>query len=163
MTNAEARFIKSLRPRKPEGSLGRTAQDVHLDSHTAPELCFPEQRTNGYMWYLCRGFGSPRLWQSPGEIRRGRWGWALIFGRIVLLLSFPQRLLFGHCLCDFASHSCWTAVPNGYRRLDSGSRGSAYALCVVRVVIFSLTPPSLPIGPPPSFFVSSLTAVDSCV
>ena len=40
MTNAEARFNKSLRPRKPEGSLGRTAQDVHLDSHTAPELVF---------------------------------------------------------------------------------------------------------------------------
>ena len=39
MTNAEARFNKSLRPRKPEGSLGRTAQDVHIDSHTAPELC----------------------------------------------------------------------------------------------------------------------------
>ena len=39
MTNAEARFSKSLRPRKPEGSLGRTAQDIHLDSHTAPELC----------------------------------------------------------------------------------------------------------------------------
>ena len=38
MTNAEARFSKSLRPRKPEGSLGRTAQDGHLDSHTAPEL-----------------------------------------------------------------------------------------------------------------------------
>ena len=35
MTNAEARFNNSLRPRKPEGSLGRTAQDVHLDSHTA--------------------------------------------------------------------------------------------------------------------------------
>ena len=30
----------ALRPRKPEGSLGRTAQDGHLDSHTAPELCF---------------------------------------------------------------------------------------------------------------------------
>ena len=28
MTNAEARFNKSLRPRKPEGTLGRTAQDV---------------------------------------------------------------------------------------------------------------------------------------
>ena len=40
MTNAKARFNKSLRPRKPEGSLGRTAQDVHLDSHTAPELWF---------------------------------------------------------------------------------------------------------------------------
>ena len=38
MTNAEARFNKSLLPRKPEGSLGQTAQDVHLDSHTAPEL-----------------------------------------------------------------------------------------------------------------------------
>ena len=37
-TNAEAWFNKSLRPWKPEGSLGRTAQDVHLDSHTAPEL-----------------------------------------------------------------------------------------------------------------------------
>ena len=39
MTNAETRFNNSLRPRKPEGSLGRTAQDVQLDSHTAPELC----------------------------------------------------------------------------------------------------------------------------
>ena len=37
-TNAEAWFNKSLRPRKPEGSLGQTAQDGHLDSHTAPEL-----------------------------------------------------------------------------------------------------------------------------
>ena len=39
MTNAEAWLNIALRPRKPEGSLGRTAQDVHLDSHTAPELC----------------------------------------------------------------------------------------------------------------------------
>ena len=38
MTNAEARFNNSLRPRKPESSLGRAAQDGHLDSHTAPEL-----------------------------------------------------------------------------------------------------------------------------
>ena len=37
-TNAEAWFNIALRPRKPEGSLGRTAQDGHLDSHTAPEL-----------------------------------------------------------------------------------------------------------------------------
>ena len=36
--NAEAWFTIALRPRKPEGSLGRTAQDGHLDSHTAPEL-----------------------------------------------------------------------------------------------------------------------------
>ena len=45
MTNAEARFNKSLRPRKPEGSLGRTDQDVHLDSHTAPELCGKSRAT----------------------------------------------------------------------------------------------------------------------
>ena len=38
VTSVEARFNNSLRPWKPEGSLGRTAQDVHLDSHTAPEL-----------------------------------------------------------------------------------------------------------------------------
>ena len=38
MTNAKAWFNIALRPRKPEGSLGRTAQDGHLDSHTAPEL-----------------------------------------------------------------------------------------------------------------------------
>ena len=37
-TNAEAWFNIALRPRKPEGSLGRTAQDGHLDSHTAPDL-----------------------------------------------------------------------------------------------------------------------------
>ena len=37
-TNAEAWFSIALRPWKPEGSLGRTAQDGHLDSHTAPEL-----------------------------------------------------------------------------------------------------------------------------
>ena len=35
-TNAEAWFSIALCPRKPEGSLGRTAQDGHLDSHTAP-------------------------------------------------------------------------------------------------------------------------------
>ena len=43
MTNAEAWFNIALRPRKPEGSLGRTAQDGHLDSHTAPELCVDGQ------------------------------------------------------------------------------------------------------------------------
>ena len=37
--NAKAWFSNSLCPQKPEGSLGRTALDSHLDSHTAPELC----------------------------------------------------------------------------------------------------------------------------
>ena len=51
MTNAEARCNKSLRPRKPEGSLGRTAQDVHLDSHTAPELCQCYRELNSDIHY----------------------------------------------------------------------------------------------------------------
>ena len=49
MTNAEARFNNSLRPRKPEGSLGRTAQDVHLDSHTAPELWWGKEGNYKYI------------------------------------------------------------------------------------------------------------------
>ena len=42
--NAEAWFSIALRPRKPEGSLGRTAQDGHLDSHTVNYMirCFVE-------------------------------------------------------------------------------------------------------------------------
>ena len=52
MTNAEARFNKSLRPRKPEGSLGRTAQDVHLDSHTAPELWVPSNHDVLYTYLV---------------------------------------------------------------------------------------------------------------
>ena len=39
-TNAEAWFNIALRPWKPERSLGQTAQDGHLDSHTAPELWY---------------------------------------------------------------------------------------------------------------------------
>ena len=54
MTNAEAWFNNSLRPRKPEGSLGQTAQDVHLDSHTAPELCASERVTVAfYSAFFC--------------------------------------------------------------------------------------------------------------
>ena len=52
MTNAEARFNKSLRPRKPEGSLGRTAQDAHLDSHTAPELYFEDVPLVEFMYLV---------------------------------------------------------------------------------------------------------------
>ena len=50
MTNTEAWFNIALRPRKPEGSLGRTAQDGHLDSHTAPELCGGEGRGRLYTY-----------------------------------------------------------------------------------------------------------------
>ena len=52
MTKAEARFNNSLRPRKPEGSLGRTAQDVHLDSHTVPELCRVQNCDPFFLFFL---------------------------------------------------------------------------------------------------------------
>ena len=52
MTIAEARFSNSLRPRKPEGSLGRTAQDGHLDSHTAPELCGGAEDRLGLLMFV---------------------------------------------------------------------------------------------------------------
>ena len=51
VTNAEAWFNKS-RPRKPEGSLGRTAQDIHLESHTAPELCGDSVAIGIYIYIL---------------------------------------------------------------------------------------------------------------
>ena len=50
MTNAEAWFISALRPRKPESLLGRTAQDGHLDSHTAPELWTYHLANNNYIY-----------------------------------------------------------------------------------------------------------------
>ena len=34
-TNAEAWFSIALHPQKPEGPLGQTAQDGHLDSHSS--------------------------------------------------------------------------------------------------------------------------------
>ena len=43
----------NLHPRKPEGSLGRTSQDVHLNSHTTPELWFGEN-----------AISFPRPWKS---------------------------------------------------------------------------------------------------
>ena len=52
MTNAEAWFNIALRPWKPEGSLGRTAQDGHLESHRAPELSFMLTSACIYS-YLC--------------------------------------------------------------------------------------------------------------
>ena len=58
MTNAEARFNNSVRPRKPEGSLGRTAQDGHLDSHTASELCAAE----GMDLCICRSMAKGTLY-----------------------------------------------------------------------------------------------------
>ena len=79
MTNAEARFNKSLRPRKPEGSLGRTAQDVHLDSHTAPELSLVSVTALG-----------PRPSVRPGDCN-------FIFYKSAVPVSGKVTVLTQHC------------------------------------------------------------------
>ena len=61
MTNAEARFNKSLRPRKPEGSLGRTAQDVHstltqLLNHDGAGI-----KREGLLYFEKYGTGGPEF------------------------------------------------------------------------------------------------------
>ena len=64
-------FNNSLRPRKPEGSLGRIAQDVHLDSHTAPELeKRKESRNTGFNTLDNWGHKTPT--QSKGKRRTGK-------------------------------------------------------------------------------------------
>ena len=120
MTNAEARFNKSLRPRKPEGSLGRTAQDVHLDSHTAPELYAGADD----IWDLKRAPSGLEL--SPLHQQGWRWCWrhlgpyesskglrivSPIPARVVLGLFFSATLKlikqsrpFGQKGCEPTSH-----------------------------------------------------------
>ena len=60
--NAEAWFNIALRPRKPEGSLGRTAQDGHLDFHAAPELCRFSDPALGPLMPLFKTWGLWRHW-----------------------------------------------------------------------------------------------------
>ena len=84
-TNAEAWFNIALRPRKPEGSLGRTAQDGHLDCHSSWTAClssFSFSRSGG-TW--CGGFLSvtasherlshiKQYWQSMQHYPSLTWG-----------------------------------------------------------------------------------------
>ena len=68
MTSAEAWFNIALRPRKPEGSLGRTAQDGHLDSHAAPELCSVAGQLHGDKECPFSGVTkSGRVWRKVPE------------------------------------------------------------------------------------------------
>ena len=105
MTNAEARCNKSLRPRKPEGSLGRTAQDVHLDSHTAPELfclhilhCYSKGLSWNWadFWNLkCEYL--PNYWSDLSEINCDGFSFK---SPLIWYTSFSQRhrAIFGCCI-----------------------------------------------------------------
>ena len=84
MTNAEARFNTALRPRKPEGWLGRTAQDGHLDSHTALEMCFEDVPMVEFMYLV--------FTRMPGESYRRR-------SRFLLCLCDVFRALINSLVC----------------------------------------------------------------
>ena len=132
MTNAEAWFNNSLRPRKPEGSLGRTAQDVHLDSHTAPEpsewvsqFCFTTTEARWLIKYGVRSGGRERKNEgSTADTARKRpeRPWTTVRTMEVLRqcpLAIAQRLV--HCPVAVSSavlawaesqrqcplHCCW--------------------------------------------------------
>ena len=108
MTNAEARCNNSLSPRKPEGSLRRTAQDGHLDCDTAPELwsgcliycCFTSMEAR---WPIRDGDRVGRGRQSEGSIaetarKRPERPWTAARTMEVLRrcpLAIAQRLV--HC------------------------------------------------------------------
>ena len=47
MTSAEAWFSIALRPRKPEGSLGRTAQDGHVADASLGLLFYSSRQVQG--------------------------------------------------------------------------------------------------------------------
>ena len=103
--------LKSLRPRKPEGSLGRTAQDVHLDSHTAPELwrscsmmswCL---MSSDVIWHI-----RDKLWPMPkhGSVKA-------TYVRCMRVLAVTCHLHFWQNDRDFLRATVVTRGWNGYR------------------------------------------------
>ena len=104
MTNAEARCNKSLRPRKPEGSLGRTAQDVHLDSHTAPELCEVKQRESRFIPCLfhntCQSKTNHKIGQIEKKKKRKRKKADRSKTRTMAVIN-PFQLYFSACAMDW--------------------------------------------------------------
>ena len=106
MTNAEARLNKSLRPRKPEGSLGRrTAQDVHLDSHTAPELC-------DSIWMILSDDASTAKRISPNVCR-------LCVYVIINKRSFESFIVFGADSDDICDPKWRSECPRNFRPTSS--------------------------------------------
>ena len=118
VTNAKARFNDSLRPLKPEGSLGQTAQDVHLDSHTAPEL----RQSSGDKRVSLQW--PNELWQrlEEGQCRKATLG-----------VRLPQ----GQRTCSLFLHCC----PQSCGCLQTGRHARPVTLAVVAFVgCTSITP-----------------------
>ena len=123
---AEAWFSIALRPRKPEGSLGRTAQDVQLDFHTTPDLwvmhhvsllTFVLQAWPVTPWCCTSTTGSCAKEPSAGSCRRWR---CLTY----LAVSWPsqRRSLTCAATTPLARHPCarYSLVLVSAKNTDSG-------------------------------------------
>ena len=97
MTNVKAWFSIALRPRNPEGSLGRTALDGHLDSHTAPEL----RDAHKGVWVLIEGTCEP-VWPSGKAL--GWYAEGPRFDTASALLSLQKGCGLWTLSCDFVHH-----------------------------------------------------------
>ena len=157
MTNAEARFSKSLRPRKPEGSLGRTDQDVHLDSHTAPELWFCFLLKSYGLWTvfatLPHTINETLKWHSPQIIlMQSFWWWQCIVYTAYTLphapppeSSVPLQSLAHLTELVLVGIKCWKGKFRNTLCLKLRSVGVAQPIAV------SIPPP------PPTHMPSDLT------
>ena len=127
---------KSLRPRKPEGSLGRTAQDVHLDSHTAPELWltlfFGRSLSMFYAWLRVSNVRAKKniLHRNTLElwgVKRVRYTNTDTCPRDVCRLLVPRQLtfLFFFCVPLFIVE---VAHGGGFQETNCGMRLFSYIL-----------------------------------
>ena len=128
-TSAEAWFNIALRPRKPEGSLGQTAQDGHLDSHTAPELCGRGHKAalNYGMPAVTLGLQTrtaPVVFTVVGEAHSGR-------GQLAQLCNG---------LLKYCGHCAVVTARLGTRKLTSRSMPPAvvYGDCLPEVAVWSV-------------------------
>ena len=113
MTNAEARFNHSLRPRKPEGLLGRTAQDVHLDSHTAPEL-WKERKVYEILYEAGLGSHEARCVALAGQWLEHSTSWPRRSGAKSESVVYPYSK--GTGLRHHSFNKLWRKVPESDAR-----------------------------------------------
>ena len=103
MTNAEARCNKSLRPRKPEGSLGRTAQDG-LNYETSPFYTF-------YLFIFLPGANASHVYVGA---------WAICCFDSLISTQTPSTGLRHPSLEDGAGKRCY-AECDQYPNLSEGA------------------------------------------
>ena len=140
-------------PRKPEGSLGRTAQDVHLDSHTAPELWPWSLSDEGFLsktifftFFCFTGLHLPLLSLYFSElwyISYWRVLYRIIISHIGVYFSELEYLTFA-CHCQLTPLSrCWlwsvfVLAGNGVHLVSSREGRQAFSKVSLTEISFSM-------------------------